>query len=231
MSRLRLDRPAARRTVWILFQRACAVWAALLAATACDVAVIRPLDPVTGKAILEEGPSTRDPAEFARSTWTTELPSAFDARSVDVAVLREALAQDPEEAARARGHREPGRPPSFLVFGTGRVVAVDTTSRAGFVVVDLVPPDGIPDVHIQTGPVIRGTALRDGLPFVSFDQFENQVAHAAVSRELHRLVVDSVLAPLHGMRLAGRTLFFRGALTFEPGSPLVVTPVRLRVEE
>jgi predicted lipoprotein len=38
---------------------------------------------------------------------------------------------------------------------------------------------------IQTGPVIRGTALRDALPFIQFSQFTNQLEYARVANVLN----------------------------------------------
>jgi predicted lipoprotein len=76
--------------------------------------------------------------------------------------------------------------------------------------------------------VVRGTALRDALPFIRFDDFTNQLEYASVSRVLHQRIADSVLAKVDRATLAGRTIRFTGAFTEGAGLPLV-TPVTLQV--
>ena len=95
---------------------------------------------------------------------------------------------------------------------------------------DLEPFDGESDAELQIGPVFRGTALRDALPFVRFDDFTNQMEYASVSRMLHQRVADSVLAKIDRATLVGRVIQFQGAYTEGSGTPLV-TPVLVRVEE
>ncbi len=186
---------------------------------------------MTGKAILEDGPPSTDPAAYAQTVWTVHLPAALEDRVVGLGVLAAALRADEEEAIRTFGHYEAGRPASFLASGRGRVTRLDTTSRVGVVHVDLEPADGAADLHIQVGPVIRGTALRDALPFITFNTFDNQVAYAAVSRELHRIVADSVLRGFDLSHLEDATVSFRGAFTLGSNGPILLTPVTLEREE
>jgi len=141
-----------------------------------------------------------------------------------------AVAEDQDAATRRyRSGTGAGRP-SFLVSGVARVLAVDTTSRSGVARLDLEPFDGTLDAELQIGPVFRGTALRDALPFIRFDDFTNQMEYASVSRVLHDRVADSVVAKVGRARLAGRVIEFEGAYTEDAGIPLI-TPVVLRVRE
>src|SRR5439155_13434616 len=64
--------------------------------------------------------------------------------------------------------------------GEGRVVRVSP-----LLLVDRPPYDGKPDTAIQTASSIRGTALRDALPFIEFSQFMNQLEFARVANELN----------------------------------------------
>jgi predicted lipoprotein len=193
----------------------------------CEIATIRPIDPATGKAIIEESVEKFDPAIFAAEIWEKRLMDTLEEHAHDIAILLQEIERDPDFAAERFGHREAGRSPSFLTRGRGIVTRVDTSSRAGMIDVDLEPADGITDLQIQIGPVIRGTALRDALPFISFNVFDNQLEHAAVSRELHLLVVDSVLTPVDRPGLDGATISFTGAFTLTNDRPLVLTPTGL----
>lgn len=197
---------------------------------ACDVATVRKLDPVTGKAIIEEERRAFDARTYVATNWRSRVVPTVETRATPLDVLRQALADDRAAGTqRYRSGAGSGRP-SFLVTGTARVLAVDTTSRAGVARLDLEPFDGVADAELQIGPVFRGTALRDALPFIRFDDFTNQLEYASVSRVLHQRVADSVLAGIDRARLTGRVIQFRGAYTEGAGTPLV-TPVVVQVEE
>lgn len=199
------------------------------ALVACDVATVRKLDPVTGKAIVEEERRAFDARTWVATNWRSRVVPTVESRATPLDVLQKALAGDRAAGTeRYRSGAGSGRP-SFLVSGTARVLAVDTTSRSGVARLDLEPFDGAPDAELQIGPVFRGTALRDALPFIRFDDFTNQLEYASVSRVLHQHVADSVLARIDRARLTGRVIEFRGAYTEGAGTPLV-TPVIVRVE-
>jgi predicted lipoprotein len=106
-----------------------------------------------------------------------------------------------------------------LVKGQGRVVRVETTSRSGLAYLDS-------GAVLQIGPVIRGTALRDALPFIQFSQFTNQLEFARVGNALNDRA-SKVLAGIDPPHLEGAEIAFCGAM--EPGSPGEIVPVRLEV--
>jgi predicted lipoprotein len=199
-----------------------------LALAGCDLGTVRKLDPATGKAIIEEERQAFDARTFVAQSWDARvLPTVRD-RAVPLAALLRALASDRAGAvARYRSSTGTGRA-SFLVTGTAHVLDVDTTSRSGVARLDLPPYDGSTDAELQIGPVFRGTALRDALPFIRFDDFTNQLEYASVSRVLHQRIADSVVAKVDRATLAGRVIEFYGAVA-EGTSPPLVTPVILRV--
>jgi predicted lipoprotein len=201
---------------------------AVLVLAACDLATVRKLDPVTGKAIIEEERRAFDARTFVEKSWTSRVLPTVRERAAPLAVLQRALAADRAAAIARYGSPTGTGRASFLVSGTARVLAVDTTSRSGVARLDLEPYDGSPDAELQIGPVFRGTALRDALPFIRFDDFTNQLEYASVSRVLHQRNADSVLAKIDRASLAGRVIDFYGAVTEGAGTPLV-TPVILQV--
>ena len=106
---------------------------------------------------------------------------------------------------------------------------MNTESRAGLALVDT-DDDGTADVSLAIGPVIRGTAMRDGMPFISFNQFTNQMEFAAVSNEMNTLINLQVITPLGAVTaLAGKSVSFAGAFTFSTLDDIVITPGRLTV--
>lgn len=160
---------------------------------ACKPWTVRPIDEKTGNAAA---PGAFDASAYVESIWTTKVLYEARASAVD---LRAALAGT-----------APGRTPLF-VRGDGVVAGVDTRSRVGLALVDLAPGDGRADVAMQIGPVLRGTAVRDALPFIRFGDFDNQLAFADVANALNGRVVSSVLTGLDPTSLEGRRLTFWGA--------------------
>ena len=214
--------PPSHRTVCLV------AIAGALALAACDVATVRKLDPVTGKAIIEEEHRAFDARTFVATNWASRVLPEVQKRAVSLPVLLKALGSDRAGAVARYGNGGTGGRASFLISGTARVLDVDTLSRSGVARLDLEPYDGTPDAELQIGPVFRGTALRDALPFIHFDDFTNQMEYASVSRVLHQRIADSVLAKVQRATLAGRIIQFTGAFTEGSGLPLV-TPVTLQV--
>jgi len=199
-----------------------------LSLAACDLGTVRKLDPATGKAIIEEEHQAFDARTWVATNWSSRVVPTVGKGAIPFSTLRSALAEDQDAATRRyRSGTGAGRP-SFLVSGVARVLAVDTTSRSGVARLDLEPFDGTLDAELQIGPVFRGTALRDALPFIRFDDFTNQMEYASVSRVLHQRIADSVLAKVERATLPGRTIQFSGAFTEGSGLPLV-TPVTIQV--
>jgi predicted lipoprotein len=97
------------------------------------------------------------------------------------------------------------------------------------------PNDGRPDISIQIGPVLRGTALRDATGIVRFTDFVNQLQFADVANELNSRVMKTVIAPLDAAKLKGRVVAFAGVLAAPEGraDPLLreLLPIRLTIEE
>jgi len=111
-----------------------------------------------------------------------------------------------------------------------RALTLDTTSRAGKLLLDLEPADGQPDAAMLTGPVILGTSVRDAAGFIEFTNFANQLDYADVSNELNQRVLDTVIAPLDLEALPGRTITVHGAWTPAGGALPEIVPLLLEVE-
>jgi predicted lipoprotein len=150
-------------------------------------------------------------------------------QATDLSTLLAALKADPEGAKQKYGHHEGQRPYNFLVKGEGKVLTVDTTSRSGTSKIDLLPEDGQPDATIQVGPVLRGTSLRDALPFIQFNQFTNQLEYADVSNQLNDRVIKETIGNLNVSGLQGKTVAFQGAFTLSDRGEVLITPVQLQV--
>ena len=164
---------------------------AFLLLGSCVPWTVRPIDQTDSSSGQAR---TFDAVRYVDSIWNSRVLPAVAASAVD---LREALQAHPAGC--------------LLVKGEGRVLRVDTSSRSGLMLLDLAPYDGRADAAIQIGPVIRGTVLRDALPFIQFSQFVNQLEFARVSNALNDRVVQSVLVSLPKAGLEGSVVSFSGA--------------------
>jgi predicted lipoprotein len=188
----------------------------ILAGFAGLVALLRPwtIRPIAGAARVFDAPA------YVASIWNARVLPAADSSGVDIATF---LASAPSVAPSG----DAGGPKAAFVRGTAMVVETDRRSRVGLARIDV--PGA--KVAIQIGPVIRGTALRDALPFIRFTDFVNQLEFAEVSGALNDAVGTRVLTTVDVERLKGRTVTFVGAVAtgVRPDREIEIVPVRLSV--
>ena len=103
--------------------------------------------------------------------------------------VRELAAKSPDEAGAKFGYRakSEGTPWTLMVKIEGSIVAADTESRAATIGVDATG-QGKTDAIVQIGPAMRGTAIRDALDFVSFNDFTNQIDFAQFGKAFNTYV-------------------------------------------
>ncbi len=156
------------------------------------------------------------PAAYVDSVWDAKLIPAILNSATDARALLDGLA-----ASAGSGTQK-----YFTVKGSGRVVKVDTSSRNGLLMLDLTPFDGKPDLSIQIGPVIRGSALRDATGVIRFSDFTNQIAFADANNALNDRVLKTVLGRIDLKALVGHTrVEFVGAFGLDNRD---IIPVQLK---
>lgn len=190
---------------------------------------VRDIDPETGRAIIEEEETGFDATRYVDEIWQDKILPVIREEAVELSALLNASGDDKVAIAERQGQNPAGESSVYLVKGNGRVIEADTTSRVGFLLVGVSSSEKTRNVKLQVGPVISGTALRDALPFISFDQFNNQIEYAAVSRALHDYLLEAELSGMDYAELEGSEIHFSGALMFE-GDQAVITPVEIEVD-
>jgi len=207
----------------------CLIFLLSLSLSGCTLATIRPLDPATGKPIIGNEAEQFNAATYVLSIWETQVLPVFQKNANDINTVLKALRENKNAASETYGHHDGQQPYSFVVSGGGVVTSVNTESRAGLALVDTTG-DGSPDLSLAIGPVIRGTAIRDSMAFISFNQFTNQMQYASVSNEINALVNTLVLAPLGDVKtLEGKNITFAGSFTLAELDQIVLTPAILTV--
>jgi predicted lipoprotein len=186
------------------------------AAVVVALAILRPWTVVP---VRSTSPAAFDPHAYVASIWTSQVLPTAEASAID---LQAYLARQADPAVTAL-------PATRAVFVRGRatVAEIDQRSRVGLARLGLERATDSPAVAIQVGPVLRGTALRDALPFVRFTDFLNQLEFAAVSNALNEQVVEAVLAGMNVGGLAGRDVTFLGAVSTAAGAAIEIVPLHV----
>lgn len=189
----------------------------VLAAIALDTKVVKI---GSTENVAEQGfsPETYGPHTFP------EIKKSVESRAVEAAVLYQALKTDQQAATEKYGVGSPV--PVFAVS----VNAVAGDSKSG--IYDL-KVQGMPEevrVRMQTGPAINGTDLRDATGTIQFGDFKNQIEYQNAGSSINRAMKASVLEPLKGQDLKGKTVNVVGAFRLLTPTSWLITPVSLEVK-
>lgn len=165
-------------------------------------------------------------AAYVDGLWSSEALPYFSENARPIVEVWPAIMADLNKAGTDFGYRPgEGSPWAFVVSGSGTVAAKNTESRAGTVDVTV---EGLPEpVVIQIGPVIRGNAVRDALPFVSFKDFTNQIEYADAGKALTAAAAAGVAETIATLAV-GDVITFTGSVSLAGSSDrLQLTPVTL----
>lgn len=219
-------RPIRRRMGLLLLATVCALGTACRIETK-DEAAAREAKAVAGSSEAR----SFDPKADATAVWDSKVIPTLSTKAADFVALRTAMRANLAEAGASHGHRERGddAPWNFVVRLKGRIVEADTESGAGKIGVDA-DGDGKADAIVQIGPVLRGTSLRDSLPFISFTAYTNQIEFAQLANAFNDRAYDVALKPLPRDKLQGRTIELLGTFTAsDPAELPLITPVQLKL--
>ena len=212
-------------------------WIGPLAAIAIGLATTscRFIPTADVKAIADAGAGKSaaafDPAKMVADIWPTKVVPYMEKKAGPFAEVRDLAAKSPDEAGAKYGYREDatGMPWTLVVRIEGVIVAANTESRAATIGVDATGK-GAADATVQIGPAMRGTAIRDALSFVSFNDFTNQIDFAQFGKAFNTYVDKTVLAKLPRDALIGRKVTVLGAYPLGAAGDIpLVTPVGISI--
>lgn len=180
-----------------------------------------------------------DPAAFAKEIW----PQILDYAKKNCQPVEEVVPlfiSDKDAAGTQYGYRLDEKSWwQFIVTGNAKVLTMNTKSKSGTLELDLEPYDGSADCIFQIGPIVKGQALRDSMPFIKFIDFKDQTEYGKISAEINRYAIENVLNPVvvpdedgkPTIDMAGKIISFTGAFTAEPGKGILIIPVELAISE
>jgi predicted lipoprotein len=172
-----------------------------------------------------------DPDKMVTSIWSAKVVPYFEKKAGPFVEVRDAAAKSPDEAGAKFGYRAKSEdtPWTLMVKLNGVIIAADTESRAATISVDA-SGQGKSDAIVQIGPAMRGTAIRDALDFVSFNDFTNQIDFARYGKAFNTYVNHATLEKLSRDALIGRKVTVLGAYPLlSPAESPLVTPVEISI--
>ncbi|MBV2143438.1 DUF2291 family protein [Falsochrobactrum sp. TDYN1] len=186
----------------------------------------------TAEDVAETRGNGFDPDRSVAEIWESKVVPYFSGKTATLDEVLTAAHANADAAGAQYGHREEqgNAPWTFIAVVDGTVVGAETKSRAAYIDVDA-NGDGKADARIQIGPTIRGTAIRDSLDFVSFNEFRNQIEWAQFGKSFNTRVNDEVLSKLPRDSLTGKKVKARGAFQMPSKGKLpLVAPIALSLE-
>ena len=192
--------------------------------TGCGVKVVK---------IGEEGKLTGETAFNADSDvekiWESKAIPELTKKAVDLKTFLTEAKGDLKSLDKKYGKYSMGSSGelSYTVKGTAKVTKVDQSKRAGVMDVQLDGYSGKEQVQLQIGTVFKGSAVRDSLDFISYEDYKNQVQWATVSQSIHNVIQKTVIDPIDVKSLAGKTVEFTGCFTVDGNDRVLITPVRM----
>jgi len=195
------------------------------------LATVKPISEAKSATALAEGGTAFDRVKYVDSIWESKVIPTVENDSVPFDTLIAAIQADPKHAAEMYGH-DVGGATNYLVSFSGIVGNVDTSSLTGTISVNVSYAGRDVPVKAQIGPIILGTALRDAVKFIKFEDFLNQMQFGNVSDELNTRVENQVVSKLDLNTLSGKKVAIKGAFTHDGSAinDILVTPVIVKVE-
>jgi len=206
-----------------------ALIAALVAAALPGCKIIK--TPTAEEKAAAAAKDAFDPNAKVEAIWQSQAVPYFEKRAGELKDVVAAVAAGADQAGEKYGNpkKQASSPWTYAVKFTGKVVGADTQSRAATLDVDA-DGDGKADAKVQIGPALRGTALRDTLDFVNFNEFKNQIEWAQFGKAFNEKANTAFLSAIPRDGITGKTVTVVGAFPLPSGSDLpLVTPSELTV--
>ncbi len=178
------------------------------------------------------GEKAFDPTQVAKDFWAEKSKDYFEKNAVELNTLLKEADGDFTKVASKYGYYSMGDKGelSFIVKGSGKITEVKNKLRSGYFAFDLTDtPSEDVKTRIQIGPVFKGSAVRDSISLISYDDYTNQIEWAQVSVAFHELIVRDVLSKINFDEVTGKDFDFLGCFTVKPGA-IAITPVELTVK-
>lgn len=186
----------------------------------------------TGEEATLTGEVAFHAGDNVAAIWDSQAVPSLNEKAVDLATFLTEANGDLKSLAAQYGKYSMGDSGelSYTVKGSVTVAEVNTEKKAGFMVVTVGGYTGSEVVRLQIGSVFKGSAVRDSLDFIKFEDYKNQVDYAAVSQSIHEVIQNTVISQLDLGSLVGKQIEFTGCFTVDKADELLITPIQITVK-
>ncbi len=213
------------------FRPAAAIPLSLALATILVLAGCKIIKTPTAEEAAEAASGGFNPGRQVAEIWDSKVIPFLEERAGPFQEVAALSKSDLDAAAAKYGHKEKegSAPWTLAARVSGTIIKAETASRAAYLDTD-VDGDGVADVRIQIGPVIRGTAIRDSLDFVNFNEFKNQIQWAEFGKAFNVHINGLILEKLPREGLEGKKIEALGAYPLpSAGQPALLTPATISI--
>ena len=186
----------------------------------------------TGEENLLTGEVKFSAGESVAGIWDTQALPDLNKKAVDIKQFLTEANGDLKSLADKYGKYSMGTSGelNYTVKGTATVKSVNTEKKAGYMEVAIKDYSGPETIKLQIGSVYKGSAVRDSLDFIRFEDYTNQVDFAAISQSIHNLIQTNVIDKIDLTTIEGKEIEFMGCFTVNSNNELLITPVTLTVK-
>jgi predicted lipoprotein len=171
-------------------------------------------------------------AENVESIWASQAIPELEKKAVDLPKFLTESKGDLKSLAKQYGRYSMGDKGElcYVVKGQGRVVEVNREKKASYMTVKLDGYEGPQSIQLQIGSVYKGSAVRDSLSFIKYEDYKNQVDWAKISQSIHDIINKNVIGVQDLGTVQGKTISFVGCFNVDKADELLITPVELTVK-
>lgn len=185
----------------------------------------------TGEEGKLTGATTFDASQNVADIWESQALPDLTGNAIELATFLTEAKGDLKSLAEQYGKYSMGTSGelSYIVKGTGTITEVNNEKKAGYMTITPDGYTGAESVRLQIGTVFKGSAVRDSLSFIKYEDYQNQVEWADVSKSIHALIQEKVINAADVASLQGKKVEFVGCFTVSSNDELLITPVVLKV--
>lgn len=189
------------------------------------------LKELENKKIAANNTGGKNIKDYIASIWGTKITPEFEKNALDINQAFSELKKDPKAFGEKYGRRGNSLSPyNFIIKGTAKISSVNIKSSAGYLELDIEDLSGKNKVRMQIGPIIKKSVVRDSLPFFDFNNYQNQIEFAKVSKEINNYIKNNVVKGFNKADLEGKEVEFVGAFTYSKKGKVLITPVVLKLK-
>ena len=173
-----------------------------------------------------------DAASNVEEIWASKAVPELKDKAVELAALLQESKGNLKSLADKYGRYSMGDKGelSYVVKGEGKVTEVNQEKKAGYMTIQLNGYAGQESVKLQIGSVYKGSAVRDSLSFIKYEDYTNQVDWAKVSQSIHDTVNKDVIGTVDLKTIVGKDVSFVGCFSVDKKTEILITPVELIVK-